>query len=281
MVGVSESSRTRLVYYVLIAIALLWTLFPIYWMVLTSIKSLGDVYSWPPKFIFQPTLENYVRALTSPEVSFMQHLGNSIIMSFFGVLGAIFLGVLGAYAIARFHFWGKDSMAFDILTIRMFPPIAAVLPIFVIWNRLNLIDTYPGLIILYVAFNLPLGIWLMRSFFEDLPVELEEAAMIDGCGMMEAFYKITLPLALPGIVATTVICLLFTWNEFLFAFILTGRNTWTLPVALTAYLGPKHTDWSGLTAAATLTMLPPLIIVLLVQRYMVRGLTLGAIKGAT
>jgi multiple sugar transport system permease protein len=250
-------------------------------MFLTSIKSIGDVYTWPPKFVFQPTLDNYVRAFTSPEVNYLQHLGNTIIMSFFGVLGAISLGLLGAYAVARFRFWGRDSMSFDILTIRMFPPIAAVLPIFVLWNYLNLIDTYPGLIILYVAFNLPLGIWLMRSFIEDLPVELEEAAMIDGCSRMQAFYRIVLPLASPGIVATTVICLLFTWNEFLFAFILTGRHTWTLPVALTTYLGPKHTDWSGLAASATLTMLPPLIFALLMQRYMVRGLTLGAIKGAT
>ena len=263
--------------YLVIGIILVMALSPLYMTVTTSVKDHKDAFSMPPKLLFfKPTLEHYLSLFQS--MDFKKHYLNSIIVSFSSVVIALLIAVPAAYALVRYRFKGKEVLAFLFLTTRMFPPIGLLIPFFIMWTKLGLVDSRVGLVIVYLQLNLALSIWMLRGFLSDLPIELEEAGMVDGCSRLGAFLKITLPLVVPGLAATAILTLVFTWNEFLYAFSLTGREARTATVAIYNFIGYEEIEWGRLQAAGTLVTLPILIFALSVEKYLVRGLTAGAIK---
>ncbi len=249
---------------------------PIVLIVLTSFKTRVAALESSPFALFQPTLTNYVHIFA--EYSFAHFAKNSLIASLASTLIALALGSLAAYGLARYRFRGRGGLAYWILSLRMAPAIASVIPLFIMLRQVHLIDNLAGLILVYIGANLPLVIWMMKGFFEDLPVDMEESALIDGASRLGACVRIALPLVAPGLAATAILTFIFTWNEFLFALILTGRNAQTLPVAVTLFVRETGIDWGYMTAAASLMMLPMVICTLFVRRGLTRGLTLGAIK---
>lgn len=262
--------------YIILIIAALFFLFPIYWMITTSLKESKLAFSDFPVWFFKITLENFQVILY--ERGFANFLANSIIVTIFSTILTIILGGCIAFSVTRFRVIGSKFIMSWILSLRMIPPITAVVPIYLLAKSLNILDTYLVLILIYTFMNLPIAVWLIKSFLGDIPQDLEEAARIDGCSHVQAFIRITLPLAMPGIIATAIICIIFAWNEFLYANILTGTVAKTAPVALTAYATPVSILWGQIFASGTLVILPVTIVGLIFQKYLVRGLTLGALK---
>jgi len=191
---------------------------------------------------------------------------------------AVSLGSLAAYSFSRFKMWADKHILFDILTFRMAPLIVFIIPFYMIWTNLGMYDTHIGLIRAHAAFNMPLVVWLMLSFFDGLPRDLEEAAMVDGCSRLATLFRIVLPLVAPGLAASAVICIIFSWNEFFFAMVLTSVYAKTLPAAITGFVTTRGTLWGEMAAVATVIILPVLAFAIIVQKYLVRGLTFGAIK---
>lgn len=268
----------RIVYYLAIAFVLALALFPIYWTITTSFKSKMDVISTPPKWIFRPVLDNY-KYITYARIAFPRYLKNSLIISVGTTLIAVTAGSLAAYALARYNFKGKENIAFWMLSTRMMPAPAVVLPLYILMRGFKLIDTHAAPILTHVIITLPFAVWVMRGFFEEIPKDLEEAALVDGCSRFSSFIRIVLPLSLPGLVVTALFCIMFSWNEFLFALVLTSTRAKTATVACTEFRGWMETAWGPACAAATITIIPILLITLFLQRHIVRGLTLGAVKG--
>ncbi len=263
--------------YLLLLIFLLWVLIPIYMVFQNSIKPPVDIFSDPPKWIFKPTLEHYETVFGRQNLG--KFMVNSIIVATSTMVLSVTLGSLAAYALARLPMWRKELWAILIMFSRMVPAVVLVVPLFVIMQRLRLINTYWSLIIAHTTFNLPFVVWMMRSFFEDIPSELEDAAQVDGCTRIGTFLRIALPLSAPGLAATSVLTLLLSWNEFLFALVLSGRNTRTMPIGVSSFIGTVSIDWGGSSAAAVVAMVPIFLLGLMVQRYLIRGLTMGAVKG--
>ena len=264
---------------ILIVLALIITLLPVYWMVNTSLKMQVEVFTSPPTFWPEkPTFENYVNLFVR------RHLGayllNSIIIVGSAVLLSLIAGSLAAYSLARFgETRPQNNLTFWVLAPRMIPPVTLVVPMFLILQQLGLINKKLGLILVYTAFNLPFVALMMRSFFQEIPVDLEEAAMVDGASRLRSIWEIVLPLASPGLVATSIFSLIVTFNEFFFALILTSTPAAaTLPVATAALIGKTQTLYGEMAAAGVVAAVPLVIFALLVQRHLVRGLTLGAVK---
>ena len=255
--------------------ACLVSLFPVIWTFLTSIKSNVDAFAMPPKWIFQPTLSNYMNVFEKQP--FGKYFFDSIVVAVVSTVVIMVVGSLGAYSVTRYQARGVE-MGKYVLLFRMLPPMAIVLPVFILFRTYGMLDTYPGLIMVYTGFNLPFGIWMLMGFFQNLPMELEEAALVDGCSRYRAFWKVILPLASPGIAATSILVLIQCWNEYLFALILTARNVRTLPIGASMFVQEHQILWGELTAAAILIMLPIFVAGVFVQRYLVRGLTVGALK---
>ncbi|MFO1068074.1 MAG: carbohydrate ABC transporter permease [Geminicoccaceae bacterium] len=253
----------------------LWCLFPLYWLVNMSLKRQVDAMARPPRFLFTPVWDNYLGVIASPEV--WGYFVNSTIVAAGSTALALLLGVPTAYVLARYRFPGNADFGFWILSTRMTPPVAMLIPFFVMYVQLGLADTIPGLIIAHVALNISIVVWLMKGFFEDLPGELEEAAFIDGATPFEAFRQICLPVALPGIAAVAILSFLFSWNEFLFSLVL-ADDVRTVPVGLYGFVGYQQIRWGELSASAVLMLAPVLAFVFVFQRQLVRGLTLGAVK---
>ena len=263
--------------YVLAIAAALFFAFPIFWMVTSSFKSEVDISAYPPVWSFAPTLANYAQLFT--ELNAWQALLNSALIVGLSTCLAMAAGTMAAYALARFDVKGKEFLAFEILSIRMLPPIVSVIPMFIIARQLGIFDTPWLLIAAYALSGLPFVVWVMRVFIQDIPQSIEEAAMIDGCSRFETFWRVTLPLLLPGLAATMVIVFMFAWNEFLLASMLTSQEAKTLPVIAANAIKPKAIAWGLASAAGVMMSLPVVVLVLLMQRYLVRGLTLGAVKG--
>jgi len=276
MGGPDEENCREFVAGFLLGLALLIILFPIAWAVMTSFKPRVDMFSIPPAFFFKPTLSHYIEIFTD-RVLFKYILNSTIIATFTTIL-SVSIGSIAAYSLARFKFFGSNSLAFTILFGRMIPPITFVIPYFLLMRRFALIDTHMAVIIAHLCFNLPFVVWLMRSFFFGIPKELEDAALIDGCTQMGAFLKITLPLAAPGLATTAIFCFLYSWNEFLYAFMLTGSKTQTLPVLAASFVTPIGVLWGQLFSLIVIVISPMLVLGMLVRNYFVKGLTLGAIK---
>jgi multiple sugar transport system permease protein len=256
---------------------LAWTLFPLYWIATASFKTELSLYARPPQWLFEPILDNYRRMLTN--VPFFEYLTNSLVIAAGTTVGSLVLGTLAGYGFARFAFRGSAAVRFLVLVTRMAPRMVLVVPYYLMMQRLGLLDTYTGLLVAYVSFALPFSIWLLIGFFADVPLEVEEAALIDGCSRLGALLRVVIPMAAPGLAVAAIFAFLAAWNEFLFALILSGVRAKTLPVViagLTTDVGPLYGEMS---AAAVMVMLPNIVMTLLLQRYVVRGLTLGAVKG--
>jgi multiple sugar transport system permease protein len=253
----------------------LW-LFPVYWIVLTSFKPTVDINSAVPKFIFAPTSENYEDLFL--KYDFSRILLNSMVVTLSSCAIVIVLAVLAAYSLARMKVPGEKHIALWILSLRFLPPIAVAIPFYIQWQEFNILDTYLGLILVYVAFNLPFAIWLIRGFLADVPVALEEAALLDGLSRLQIIWRIVVPVIVPGIASTAIFTFVFTWNEYLIALMLTAYNVVTVPVTIAKFIMPYTILWGALSAAVVIQLVPMLTAVFLLQRNIVRGMTLGAVK---
>ena len=270
------SKVKKIIFIVITVVVFAFILFPPIMLFLTSIKTDVDALSFPPKWIFTPTSNNYTDIFHTSR--FLRYLQNSVIVAAMNTAASIGLGSLAAYSLARFKFRGSDNLAFWILSIRMMPPVAAIIPLYIIMKNLHLLDTPWCLVVVYLTFNLPFVVWMMKGFFEDVPREIEEGALIDGCSDFEVFRKVALPLAAPGLAATAILVFIFSWNEFLFALILTGTKAVTLPVGIIGYMKETGINWGYMTAGGTLALIPVIVFTVLVQKHLVKGLTFGALK---
>ena len=262
--------------YLAALLALIVFLFPIYWLFAMSLKTAEEIFAFPP--VWWPSavrFENYLVLFRDGDA---KTIGNSLVIATVSTVAAMFFGTLCAYSIARFR-TGGDNFAMWVLSNRMLPPIVIVFPVFLLYVKLGWVDTYQGLIILYTAFNLPYVIWMMRGYIQDIPLELEESALVDGCTRWGVFRKVVLPMARSGIFATAVFTFVFAWNEFLFALVLTRSEVTTFPVQVTHYLGAQSNFYSKIAAMSVLGTLPIFIAVAMLQRFLVRGISLGAVKG--
>jgi len=285
------------------------TMVPIVWIFMTGFKTPQDSISYPPKVFFSPSLEGYVNLFTTrsrqtpeymaslppPETwyeelvrsrnmviagpsKFGERFTNSIIIGFGSTFLSVFLGTLAAYAFSRFKVPLKDDLMFFILSTRMMPPIAVAIPIFLMYRTVGLSDTHLGMIILYTAVNVSLAVWLLKGFVDEIPREYEEAAMIDGYSRFQAFYKVVLPQMTTGIAATAIFCLIFSWNEYAFALLLTSGTAQTAPPFIPTIIGEGGLDWPAVAAGTTLFLLPVLVFTILLRRQLLRGITFGAVR---
>jgi multiple sugar transport system permease protein len=261
--------------------------FPVLWIVLTAFKTHNDALAVPPKWLFTPTLQNFVQVFSraysadaaAVDTGFDLFFFNSIFIAGTSVLLALLIGTLAAYGFSRYPLRGNDTYLFIILTTRMLPPIVVIIPIFLMFRIAGLSGTYIGIILLYTAFNLPFTIWMMKSFFDELSPEVEDAARMDGSSERRVFFKICLPQVGAGLAATAVFGLILTWNEFLFALLLTGVETRTVPVAMAQTIGGDiGVRWGLLAAIETLFLIPVIVVVFVLQHHLLRGVTFGTIK---
>jgi len=267
--------------YIGAVIALIVALAPIYWLVTISLKREIDQFAFPPRWIaFTPVLTHYREAFSSG--SFSVYFTNSVILATVSTFAALTLGVPAAYALSRFTWPGdaREEIAYWILSTRLLPPIVTIVPLFLMLREAHLLNSLAGLALVYTAFNLPFVVWMMRGFFDEVPKEIEEAAMLDGESRGGALLRVVLPLVKPGLAATAVFCLIVAWNEFLFALILTQTEAaMTLPVGIASRVTQYEIKWGAMSAAGVVAMLPVLIFASAAQKYLVRGLSLGAVKG--
>jgi multiple sugar transport system permease protein len=275
------SSFQKAITVVVLIAALAFFMFPVIWMFITSFKTEAEYFSYPPVFIPEDfSFRNYFNAMAFPPDGRggLQGLRDSLIIASATTVASVLIGSLAAYSLSRFK-TGGDNFSFWILSTRMFPPVAAALPLFLIFKEIKLLDTHLALIIANTVFSLPFVIWLLKGFFDELPAELEEAALIDGCSHWGAFTRVALPLVTPGLVATALFSFIFAWNEFMFALLLTRRNVRTLTIIVPSLVGGHEILWGEIAAIGTVAIIPGILLALLLQRYLVRGLTLGAVKG--
>jgi multiple sugar transport system permease protein len=254
-------------------------LFPVLWMVLTSFKDQRDIFTSPPTLFFTPTLETYISYMQRADIS--RRLINTIIVATGSGLLSIAAGAMAGYALARIRLRGAGTIGALILLSRGVPPIALAVPMFLVARKLGVTDQHITLILAYCTFLIPYVMWLMRGFFLALPRELEESAMIDGCSRFGAFFKIIVPISLPGLLSTLIFSMILAWEELLFALVLTNRNASTIPVAIAGIAGDtvNGANWGALTAVGTITVVPVVIFALLVQKWLIQGLADGATKG--
>lgn len=267
--------------YVALGVALLAALAPVYWMLTISLKTEVEQFAVPPRWLgFAPTLAHYREAFLAR--SFGRYLVTSAVVAVLSTACAMLLGTLAAYALARFPLPRRAGprLSLWILSTRMFPPIVTAVPVFLLMRDVRLLNTTAALVVVYTAFNLPFVVWMMRGFFREIPRDLEEAALVDGDTRLGALRRVVLPLAAPGLAATAVFCLIASWNEFLFALVLTQTDAaMTLPVGIAGRVTQYEIRWGVMSAAGVVAMTPILLFALAVQRYLVRGLSLGAVKG--
>jgi multiple sugar transport system permease protein len=285
------------------------TLTPLLWIIATGFKSNADSIAYPPKVFFEPTVEGYINLFTTrtrPDAEtlaalpppatwyekvvrdngmaiagpsrFGERFLNSVIIGFGSTILSVFLGTLAAYAFSRFKVPLKDDLLFFILSTRMMPPIAVAIPIFLMFRSLGLSDTHLGMILLYTAVNISLAVWLLKGFIDEIPLEYEEAALIDGYTRFQAFYKVVLPQAATGIASTAIFCLIFAWNEYAFAVLLTSGTAQTAPPFIPTIIGVGGKDWPAVAAGATLFLLPVMVFTILLRKHLLRGITFGAVR---
>ncbi len=268
----------RLIFiYAAVLVAVVLSIFPIAFLLITSFKPAQLTFAIPPVWIFTPTLQNYFDVFAGG--AFSKYFVNSLLVASITTSIALILGSFAGFGFARFKFRGSTTLRLASLVPQMLPPITIIVPLYVLFNSMKLIDTIWALVISYLTFSIPLSIWMMTGFFADVPRELEESAMIDGCTRLGALFRVSLPIVAPGLAATAILSFIYCWNEFLYAVILTGRDARTLPVTITSFMTNKSILWGRIAASGSLVLVPVLIFALLAQRYLVRGLSRGAIKG--
>ncbi len=294
------------------ALVIMYALFavvPMAWIILTGFKSTNDAIAYPPKVVFEPTLEGYVNLFTSrsrqsdeymeslppPQTwyeelvreqnmvitgpsRFADRYMNSLIIGFGATFLSVFLGALAAYAFSRFRVPLKDDLMFFILSTRMFPPVAIAIPVYLMYRELGLNDSHLGMILLYTAVNLSLSVWLLKGFMDEIPREYEEAAMVDGYTRLQAFWKVVLPQARAGLAATAIFCLIFSWNEYNFAILLTSGKAQTAPPFIPQIIGEGGLDWPAVAAGTTLFLLPAIIFTIILRKHLLAGITFGAVR---
>jgi multiple sugar transport system permease protein len=270
-----RAAERRLIYALVILLAAMIML-PFVWLVLMSFKTNDDIFAFPPKLLFVPTLDNYVGLWAS---SFRYSFLNSAVVSVTSTLLALLVGVPGAYALSRMSIRQEKPLSLLILASRMAPPIAFTIPYFLAYRWMGLLDTKLGLILIYLTFNISLVVWLMRSFFDACPRSLEEAAWVDGASMWQGFVSIMLPISGPGVAATAILCFLYSWNDFFFALILTRNQAMTAPVAVVNFMNYEGWEWGKIAAGGAMVMLPVLIFSVVMRKFLIHGMTTGAVKG--
>ena len=306
---VAPSRTSKAVAGTIVVLYALLTMIPLAWIFLTSFKSPPDSISYPPKIVFQPTLEGYCNLFTTRSrqtQDYIDSLGppqgvcdeitrernmvivgpskywprftNSLIIGFGSTILAVSLGTLAAYGFSRFKVPLADDLLFFILSTRMMPPIAVAIPIYLMYRELGLSDTAMGMILLYTAVNVSLAVWLLKGFIDEIPREYEEAAMIDGYTRMQAFFKVVLPQATTGIAATAIFCLIFAWNEYAFAVLLTSGTAQTAPPFIPTIIGEGGQDWPAVAAGTTIFLVPILVFTILLRKQLLRGITFGAVR---
>jgi multiple sugar transport system permease protein len=267
-------------------VLLAWTVFPFIWILLTSLKSAGDMLSVPPKFVFTPTFDNYAALVigeqrgqySSTRPDFPLFFLNSVIISFGAVAVSVVAGIPAAYALARFNFPLKNALAFVFMSFRFVPFIAFVIPLYLIYQQVGLYNTHTGLIFAYQLITLPFTIWMLRSFFQEIPSEIQEAAKIDGCSWLGVLTRVILPLSMPGISVTVILGFIFCWNAFNYPLMLAGRQTFPVTVGAIQFISYEQVLWGQMAAATIVAAVPQLVLSLMVQKYIVRGLTMGAVR---
>ncbi|MBP8973885.1 MAG: carbohydrate ABC transporter permease [Anaerolineae bacterium] len=275
----------------LYAVVLFWcfiVLFPFYWLGTTSFKRQLDVLRQPkyiPYYDFEPTTEHWDYLLNMRRDVTWRHFRNSLIAASGGTVGAVLVGAMAGYGLSRFRYrwpklnWRNDNIAFWIISQRFLPPALFVVPFLIAYAKLGLIDTHAGLIIAYTMFNIPFAVWIMRDFFDGLPVDLEESARVDGASRWTAFVRIVLPLSAPGLASVSIFSFVFSWNEYLYALMLTNFNAITMPVYIAGQNTQRGVEWWYISALAITAVLPVIVVGLLLERFITRGLVAGAIKG--
>ena len=264
-------------HYSLLSLLALLCVTPIMVIFATSLRQQVDIFDSPLNFIFMPTLENYRAVLQDDKLD--RYLGNSLFVGLVSTVITLVLGCMAAYGLARFRFKGRTTIAYTTLLLRTVPLAVMAVPVFLIWSEWHLVNSLWGLVLLYVAVNLPCTIWLLYGFVLQVPVELEEAAAIDGCGPVRVFTKVLLPLMAPGLAAASIFTFRLAWNEFILALVLTDRQTRTLPVAASLFITDIGVDWGKVMAMGSLIAIPPLIFTFVAARQIITGLTAGAVKG--
>jgi multiple sugar transport system permease protein len=282
-----QSAIARAIRGVLLTLVGLFFLFPIFWVVLMSFQTNADILRTPPSLFFTPTLDNYVALITgqldtavgSLKISYMRNLWNSLVLSSASVALSLLLGIPAAYAFARYRFRLGENIAFTLLSFRFAPPLLVLLPLLLYFQDLGLYDTYIGLVWVYQLITLPLILWIVRGYFEDISPDIEHAYRVDGHGWLATFLKIAVPLARPGIAAAALLAFIFAWNNFVFALILGSSDVQPVTVGALAFITASGIQYGQIAAGLVLSMLPTLVLALLAQRYLVEGLSLGAVKG--
>ncbi len=265
---------------------IIWTIFPFVWILLTSLKGAGDIISAPPKFIFKPTLGNYDALVfgddqgkqLSTHADFPLFYLNSVIISIGAVALSLLTGIPAAYALARFNFRLKNALGFIFLGFRFVPFLVFVIPLYLLYLRVGLYNTHIGLILAYQLITLPFSIWMLRSFFMEIPLEIQEAAQIDGCSWLGILTRVILPLSMPGIAVTIILGFMFCWSAFDYPLMLAGRETFPVTIGTIQFISYDQVLWGQMAAATIVSALPQLLLSLMVQKYIVRGLTMGAVR---
>lgn len=303
------SNRQKWIAGTLVILYAVITLLPLLWILATGFKSPSDSIAYPPKIMFEPSMEGYVNLFTTrtrvaPEAlaalpppsswyeevvrdrgmviagpsRYSERFFNSVIIGFGSTFLSIVLGTMAAYAFSRFKIPLKDDLLFFILSTRMMPPVAVAIPIFLMYRELGLSDTHLGMILLYTAVNISLAVWLLKGFIDEIPMEYEEAALIDGYTRFQAFYKVVLPQAATGIASTAIFCLIFAWNEYAFAVLLTSGTAQTAPPFIPTIIGVGGQDWPAVAAGASIFLLPVMIFTIMLRKHLLRGITFGAVR---
>jgi len=261
-------------FYIVLLIVIIPFLFPLLWIVFSSFKTQQQIISVPPQWIFTPTFENYKSVLL--ENDFGYYMFNSSIIAIFSTMLSLLIGLPAAYSISRYK---QKNVGMIILLARLMPGVAFLIPGYIIFSKLHLVDTYTALIASHMLISLPLVVWIMTNFIDDLPYELEESAKVDGCSAIGIFMKIILPLSTPGIVTSSTLTFIFSWNNFMFSLALSASKTKTLPVAIFNFVSYAEISWGKVMAAAVIIIAPAIIITMIFQKYVIKGLTAGAVKG--
>ncbi len=271
----------RWLVYAVIAFALVYTVFPVLWLFVNSFKTRLDMFAMPPIWIVDnPTLYNYIQTFVERE--FVTYMFNSLVVASATTILSLAIGTIAGYALARFRYPGRTKfhLSFWILSTRMMPPIVTIMPLYLFFGVLDLLNTKTALVIAYTGFNLPFVVWMMRSYFAEIPADLEESAMVDGDTRLGAFWRVILPLARPGLAATAIFCFILSWNELLFALIITETTSAnTLPIGIAGRITQYKVEWGEISASGFAACVPIIIFAFIVQRHLVRGLSFGAVKG--
>jgi multiple sugar transport system permease protein len=270
-------SRSRVRRLLIATLIIVVAVGPVYWALTTAIKTRADAFAYPPVFIFKPTWKSY--EVIFDKFNYGHALTNSLVVVIVSTVVASVVGLLAAYSLSRYRIRGGSFVMFALLSVRMFPAIALALPLYLLFSKAGLFDTRLGLIIAYTAFAIPIVVWMMRSFLDDVPTALDEAAMIDGYTRLGVLTKVVTPLAMPGLVATATFVSILLWNEFLIANVLTSSTATTIPVSIVGFNTDRGIEWNYMAAAASLAILPVVAFTILIHKKLVRGLTFGAVKG--